>query len=288
MLSAFWPLALSGLLSVQPPAKAGVTVTAAARAIQPGELVVLTIRTPAPATPITVRAFGTDIPVFPTEGSTWRALLGIDLAVKPGTYKVSVDTVPASRPVTYPLVVKLRRFRTRTLTVDPGFVTPPPDAAERIERETRELNEIWRSSASSRLWEGSFVRPVPQAANSAFGTHSVFNGEPRSQHSGADFASPEGTPIKTPNAGRVVLASSRYFSGNTVVIDHGLGLFSLFAHLSTIGVKVGDVVKTGDPIGEVGGTGRVTGPHLHWAVRANGSRIDPLSLLDPRIMAVMN
>ena len=189
------------------------------------------------------------MPVFAAGDSTWRALVGIDLSVKPGKHPVSIEAAPAP-PTTFPLVVKARRFRTRTLKVDPAFVTPPPEAAERIERETRELNQIWQASAPSRLWEGAFVPPgATGPANSAFGTHSVFNGEPRSQHSGADFASPAGTPIKAPNAGRVVLASSRYFSGNTVVIDHGLGLFSLFAHLSVIGVKAGEAVKSGDEIG---------------------------------------
>ncbi len=277
MPTVLWLVVSCGLLCMQPPPKPAVAVTVAARAIRPGELAVLTIRT-AGATPPTVRAFGKDVPVFAAGDSTWRALVGIDLSVKPGKHPVSIEAAPAP-PTTYPLVVKAQHFRTRTLKVDPAFVTPPPEAAERIERETRELNEIWQSSAPTRLWERAFVRPVPHPANSTFGTHSVFNGEPRSQHSGADFASPDGTPINAPNAGRVVLASSRYFSGNTVVIDHGLGLFSLFAHLSVIGVKNGETVKTGEEIGRVGATGRVTGPHLHWAMRANEARIDPLSVL---------
>ena len=176
-------------------------------------------------------------------------------------------------------MVAPRSFPTRTLKVDPAFVTPPPEAAERIERESKELNQVWASPAPEKLWQGAFTRPVPQPANSAFGSRSVFNGEPRSQHAGADFRSPAGTPIKAPNAGRVVIAGSRYFSGDTVVIDHGQGLFSLFAHLSETSVKQGDSVKKGEVIGQVGQTGRVTGPHLHWAVRLNGARIDPLSLL---------
>jgi murein DD-endopeptidase MepM/ murein hydrolase activator NlpD len=102
---------------------------------------------------------------------------------------------------------------------------------------------------------------------------------PRSPHSGADFVSPEGTPIRAPNAGTIVLARDLYFSGNTVVIDHGLGLFSLVAHLSAMEVKEGETVDAGAIVGRVGATGRVTGPHLHWAVRANGARVDPLSLL---------
>jgi murein DD-endopeptidase MepM/ murein hydrolase activator NlpD len=120
---------------------------------------------------------------------------------------------------------------------------------------------------------------VPDEANSAFGTRSVYNGEPRAPHSGADFLSPAGRPVKAPSAGRVVLADPQYFSGNTVIIDHGLGLFSTLMHLEQIDVKVGDMVTAGQVIGKVGATGRVTGPHLHWSVRLDNARVDPLSLL---------
>ena len=262
-----------------PRPRPAIAVTAAARAVQPGELVVLTIRTTSPATAVTARAFKAELLPFAIDATTWRVLVGIDLAVAPGSYEVSIEAEPDARRAIHRLVVKPRRFPTRTLTVDPAFVTPPPEATERIEREARELGQIWAASAGTRLWEGRFVRPVPDPANSAFGTHSVFNGQPRSQHSGADFRSAAGQPIQAPNAGRVVLADDRYFSGNTVVIDHGLGLFSLFAHLSAIDVRAGDAVKTGEIIGKVGATGRVTGPHLHWSVRASGARVDPLSLL---------
>ena len=205
------------------------------------------------------------------------ALIGIDLDTKPGHYTVAIAT--GSGDLTYSLDVRTRVFPTRRLTVDPDLVNPPPEARERIERETEELARTWKGSEARPLWSGPFVVPVPDPANSAFGTRSIYNGEARSPHSGADFLSPEGRPVKAPNGGRVVLASSLYFTGNTVIVDHGLGLFSLFAHLSEIDVKVGETVSTGDVIGKVGATGRVTGPHLHWTVRLNGARVDPLSLL---------
>lgn len=268
---------LSAVLSVETADE--VTVTASARSIQPGELVVLTIRTAKPAESVTVKGLKTHLPPYNVTANTWRVLMGIDLAVKPGHHDVVIETQPGGHKTSYRLVVAPRSFPTRTLKVDPAFVTPPPEAAERIERESKELNQVWASPALEKMWQGAFTRPVPQPANSAFGSRSVFNGEPRSQHAGADFRSPAGTPIKAPNAGRVVIAGSRYFSGDTVVIDHGQGLFSLFAHLSETSVKQGDSVRKGEVIGQVGQTGRVTGPHLHWAVRLNGARIDPLSLL---------
>lgn len=258
---------------------AALHVTAAARSQQPGELVVLTIRTPETVQTVHVHAFDRRVLPFRVDARTWRALVGIDLATVPGTYPVSIDANPGADHASYDLVVTARRFRTRTLTVDPAFVTPPASAQDRIERDARLLEATWRHSAAERLWTGPFVRPVAEPANSAFGTRSVFNGKPRNAHGGADFMSPAGTPIGAPNAGLVVVARSLYFSGNTVIIDHGLGLFSLLAHLSAFEVHEGDRLTARQVVGRVGATGRVTGPHLHWAVRAEGARVDPLSLL---------
>lgn len=259
----------------------GVAVTAASRSVRPGDVVVLTIATAAPATSVRVRAFGRDLRPFAVDAKTWRVLAGIDLETAPATYPIVVEAGDAGAiaRATHRLAVTPRKFRTRTLTVDPAFVNPPASALPRIERETAELNQLWANSAPARLWDGPFSRPVPDAANSAFGTRTILNGQPRSPHSGADFNSGTGTPVKAPNGGRIVVAGDRYFTGNTVMIDHGLTLFSLFAHLSEIDVHVGDMVKTDDVVGKVGATGRVTGPHLHWSVRLNGARVDPLSLL---------
>lgn len=255
---------------------ASIEITARARSFRPGEVVVLSIAAPADAGPVRVRAFDRDIPAY-RDGDRWRAIVGVDLDVKPGTYRVTVDS--DAMHGSYDLAITPRRFRTWRLTVDEAFVTPPPSEQPRIEREAVLLADTWRSSAATRLWTTGFVRPVPQAANSAFGTRSVFNGKPRNAHGGADFLSPAGTPIHAPNAGRVAVARNLYFSGNTVIIDHGLGVFSMLAHLSRIDVQEGEMVAPHQAIGLVGATGRVTGPHLHWAVRIGDARVDPLSLL---------
>jgi murein DD-endopeptidase MepM/ murein hydrolase activator NlpD len=262
----------------EPSAKTPIGISARSRSIAPGEVVVLTLTVPARTDRVTVRAFEHDISAFAVEPRIWRAIVGIDLDVAPGAYTVAVDAGNGLK-ATYPLMVKQRLFPTRRLAVDPAFVNPPESESQRIQRDTERLDAVWHASAAERQWTAPFVRPVPQPANSRFGTRSVFNGEPRNPHSGADFPSPQGTPVHAPNAGRVVLADSLYFSGNTVVIDHGLGLFSLLAHLSVIEVHEGDRVSAGQIIGRVGATGRVTGPHLHWAVRANGARVDPVALL---------
>ena len=265
----------------QPASASPLAVTARARSVRPGELVVLTVSARKDVSDVRARAFDRDLPAFAVDARRWRVLVGIDLDVAPRTYVVEIVGIAdgSESKATHRLIVTARQFRTRKLTVDPAFVNPPPDAVERINREAAELNELWSHSEATRLWNGTFVRPVPDEANSAFGTRSILNGEARSPHSGADFNSATGTPIKAPNGGRVVLAGDRYFTGNTVMIDHGLTVFSLFAHLSEIDVKAGDTVAAGDVVGKVGATGRVTGPHLHWSVRINGARVDPLSLL---------
>ena len=257
-----------------------VAVAVAARSIQPGELVVLTLTTSAPVDELRVQAFGQDLRPQRTNPTTWQVLVGVDLAITPGRYDVAIATGPAPADrTTHLLTVQPRTFRTRQLTVDSAFVNPPADVLARIADEANRINRIWAAGSPSRLWSGSFVRPVPGAANSAFGSRSIFNGEPRNPHGGADFSGKSGTPVKSPNGGRVVLAGDLYFTGNTVIVDHGAGLFSLFAHLRAISVREQDVVSTGTVVGELGATGRVTGPHLHWAVRANDARVDPLSLL---------
>lgn len=255
--------------------------TIAARSIQPGELVVLTATSAGEIEELNVRAFGRDVPAFREDARRWRALIGIDVDVRPGKYTADVEARSNGQTSRHAvaLPVAARTFATRRLTVDPSFVTPPPDVQPRIEEEARLLEALWKTSTPTRSWSAAFVRPVPGRSSSRFGARSIFNGEPRSRHLGEDLAGPEGTPVLSPNAGRVALAQDLYFSGNTVVVDHGLGLFSLLAHLSAIDVKQGEEVTAGQQVGRLGSTGRVTGPHLHWSVRLNGARIDPMSLL---------
>lgn len=259
-----------------------LSVYAAARSMQPGEVIRLTIETTTPVDTLAVSAFDTAFPAFRVNDTTWQTLIGVDLDVKPGVHTVSIVTTDAAgvRTTTRTVDVKPKAFPTRRLTVAPRFVEPPASEADRIAREAKRLSAIWTARSPTRRWDGVFAAPVPDAANSAFGSRSVFNNQPRSPHGGADFASPTGRPVRAPNAGRVVLAEDLYFTGGTVVIDHGLGLVSLFAHLSSVDATAGTDVEIGDIIGRVGATGRVTGPHLHWTVRLAGSRVDPLSLME--------
>jgi murein DD-endopeptidase MepM/ murein hydrolase activator NlpD len=256
-------------------------VDTTARAYQPGELVVVALSVDQDAADVTVSAFGRAAPAFRETDGRWQAIVGIDLDQAPGpasieaAARVSGVAVTAARAI----AIAPKTFATRTLKVDPDFVNPPAAVRARIEREAELLKGVYAASATERLWRPPFLPPVPHRANSRFGARSIFNGEPRSQHAGTDFLSPAGTPVRAPNAGRVVVARPLYFSGNTVIVDHGAGVFSMLAHLSRIDVKEGTAVKPGVIVGLVGATGRVTGAHLHWGFRVGGARVDPLSAL---------
>jgi murein DD-endopeptidase MepM/ murein hydrolase activator NlpD len=279
-VAAFGIVVALGIVPVR-SAPDAIQVVTAARSVQPGEVVLLTATAEAPIDALRARAFDRDLPTFRVDSRTWQAVLGIDLDTGVGSHPVSFDGVVDGHDVetTITLAVRKRVFATRTLRVGDAFVNPSAPTLERITSEAAELAHVWEQSAQTRLWSGPFVRPVPGRATSSFGMRSIFNGQPRQPHGGTDFLSPTGTPIHAPNSGRVVIARELYFTGNTVVIDHGLGMFSLLAHLSVADVHAGDNVTAGQIVGQVGATGRVTGPHLHWAVRIGNARVDPLAVL---------
>ena len=201
---------------------------------------------------VELRAFGHQVPAHRVAPGSWRGLVGIDLDLKPADYEVSatLDGIVTAKRVQ----VVARAFPVRRLTVNPGFVNPPPEVAARIAEESRFIERAYASGATEPLWQDPFERPVPHQANSRFGTRSVFNGEARSPHGGTDFLSPAGTPVRAPNAGRVVAARELYFAGQTVMIDHGAGVFSQLAHLSRIDVR------EGDPYGQGRWSGRLAPP----------------------------
>jgi murein DD-endopeptidase MepM/ murein hydrolase activator NlpD len=280
LLAAVVAVAVSTLqAAVGPKVQTGVapSVGVRARSFRPGELVVVSLAGSPDTMSVELHAFGHEVPAHRVAPGTWRGLAGIDLDLKPADYELTatLDGVVATKRVQ----VIARAFPVRRLKVNPDFVNPPPEVAARIAEESRFIERAYASGVLEPLWQSPFERPVPHQANSRFGTRSVFNGEPRSPHGGTDFLSPAGTPVRAPNAGRIVAARDLYFAGQTVMIDHGAGVFSQLAHLSRIDVREGESVRPGQVVGQVGATGRVTGAHLHWAVRVAGARVDALSLL---------
>lgn len=286
------PLQLAALILVsagagaalQPPfAPLLLNVATHARAMRPGEVVLFTVRPSGPLVELRGEAFEREL-VFWRSGDSpeWRALLGVPLDTPPGSYRALLHATSgngAEATTRVGLRIAPARFATRRIRVDESFVNPPAEVAERMVRESQELAGVFANPTGVRLWRGPFSLPVPGKATSGFGRLTVMNGTPRGRHQGADLQAAEGTPVLAPNAGDVVLAAEYYVAGNVVVLDHGGGLFSLFAHLSRIAVEAGSRVSRGDRLGDAGATGRVTGPHLHWSVRLLGTSVDPLSLV---------
>ena len=266
------------------PAAPPIKVTHAARAVAPGEAVLITVTAPEPLAGLEASVLGRTFPGYRgEEPRTWHVLLGLDLEARPGRARVAIEARPADgSPIrsAYTLAVAAKAFPTRRLTVAPGFVTPPASEAARIERERLRMAEVLAAVTPEPLWAGGFARPTAGAVISLFGARSVYNGQPRSPHRGVDLRGATGTPVVAPAAGTVALAGELYFSGSTVVIDHGLGVHSMLGHLSRIDVREGASVARGDAVGAIGATGRVTGPHLHWTLRIGTASVDPMSVLE--------
>lgn len=211
----------------------------------------------------------------------WFTVIGADLDVRTGSQPAVMtlhydDGHEARREETVDVMGK--DFPTTRLTVEPQYVELSPEDLERSNRESAKLARIFGKISDRALWTGEFAVPIPGGKGSNFGHRRVFNDQPRNPHSGADIAASEGTPIRSSNSGRVVETGNYFFNGNTVIVDHGLGIYAVYLHLSRIDVEVGQMVEKGEVIGLVGATGRVTGPHLHWGFRVQNARVDPFSL----------
>jgi len=211
----------------------------------------------------------------------WIAVVGIPLAAKPGRQVLKVDSSDGPVEVTFDILDK--RYRTQNLTVkNQRQVDPNPDDLKRIEQE-----QVRSNAALSRFTAPGepvlrLAPPVVGKRSDSYGSRRVFNGQPRNPHTGMDIAAPTGTPIRSPADGLVVEAGDFFFNGNTLYIDHGHGLVTMYCHLDTIDVGLGDQVKAGERVGTVGATGRVTGPHLHWGVALNRAMVDPSLFLSSK------
>ena len=223
------------------------------------------------------------------DGKSWYALAGVDVEVTvgPSTLRLREHTTDRSAvDLSRDVEIHAAHYATGTLTVEPKFVEPPPDEMARIKSEVELKAKVFGASADEPLWSGDFRAPVTAPATSSFGMRRTYNGKLASVHKGMDFRAATGTAVRAGNSGVVVLARPLYYEGNCVVIDHGLGLFTVSMHLSRIDVKEGQRVTKGERIGLSGATGRVTGPHLHWAVRWQDAYLDPAKMLRMDLAAV--
>ena len=250
--------------------------------VEVGSPVLIHIDAPATAK-IDGEWMGHTLDFFPARnGHGWFALAGVDVegTVGPSMMRIIVRLKEgASRDMSRTVEIHAAHYRTGSLTVEPKFVEPGAEELKRIEAEAQLKEKVFAASAREPLWTGNFHAPVRAAPTDSFGTRRTFNGKLASVHKGMDFRAPMGTQVRAGNSGVVVLARPLYYEGNFVVIDHGLGLFTLSMHLSRIDVHEGQHVAMGELLGLSGATGRVTGPHLHWAVRWQGAYLDPAKLL---------
>ena len=212
-----------------------------------------------------------------------HALIGVDLEKAPGPYELNLPgRLQNGQPFSCKTLINvvLGHFATESLQVNKQFVQPDEQQVKRANAERDTLRAIFDYVTPEHLWTGPFREPLDGVKSGGnFGKRRILNGIPGSPHGGVDFPTTTGTPIHAPQAGKVALAQELFFSGNTVVIDHGLGIYTFYGHLSEIDVQPGDDVRAGQILGKVGATGRVTGPHLHWGLTVNRARVNALELL---------
>jgi murein DD-endopeptidase MepM/ murein hydrolase activator NlpD len=227
---------------------------------------------------------------FNKETRTYEGLIGIDMSTSPATYEIKVIATDEDNRVyssTLPLRVEKVDFGTQTLSLPPSMVDLDAKTLERVNQEARRLQALFQTFRNERLWEGVFIRPVEGEIVAGFGLNRIINGRQRSQHTGVDLRAEEGTPVLACNHGAVVFVDELFFSGKSVILDHGWGLYSMYFHLSEPLVQEGNHVRTGTILGRVGSTGRSTGPHLHWGIRINGARVDPFALLKTGTFSIL-
>ncbi len=233
-------------------------------------------------TNVTGKFLDRTFPLFPESDTTYAGLLGIDMQDKPSLHEldVTITTPSGSEHQSYTVLVMKENYSVQHLKLPKKKVDLDPKTLVRVKAERKEMMSAFNSISPHPFWEGPFIAPVKGRISGRFGSRRVINGQPKNPHSGEDIAAPKGTKVAAMNDGTVRLTHDHFFTGKGVILDHGLGLYSMYFHLSAISVKEGEIVTKGQTIGKVGSTGRATGPHLHWGVRLNGSRVNPYSLIN--------
>lgn len=240
-----------------------------------GKSIILTL--PSPSGVIVTEEGNISVLAHPANSRLGIAILPIDYYSSAGDRNLT--WVSPGNTLTFPLTIESASYPTEVLSVDPSLVTPPSEALERIERERSQAKEIYEHFTPIRYWSQPFITPLDTNITSEYGSARTYNGSLKSYHGGVDFRARTPLPVPAANDGIVVLVEDRYYSGGTIIIDHGEGIYSCYFHLSRYDVKVGDYVKQGQNIALTGATGRITGPHLHFGVMVHGVQSDPLDLI---------
>lgn len=245
----------------------------------PGSVFAFEMEVWPPASTASVEFEGLRIPLWRVSESRFRGILGVDFKEKEGGIPLQIF-VEGKWMRQVEILLSGREDVIQKLTLPSEKVDLGPKDLARVKKEQAELETLWNRGKADPLWEKAFRKPVGGEIGTPFGVRRFINGEERNPHLGVDLKSSQGTPIRASNSGQIVWVADQFFGGNTVVIDHGAGLFTLYMHLSKVGVAVGEEVVRGEVIGFVGATGRATGPHLHWGAHFYEYNVDPLSLLN--------
>ena len=280
LLSSVFPVEL---FSNTPPAPKGLDGQYSGKQ---GQVLVVKVKGEEQATEVKGTFLSRTIPFFrefrPGEPAGYIGLLGIDMQDDPGTYELAVEVKQGeqAKQLSFNVLVAKEKFAVEHLTLPKEKVDLDEKATARWKAEQEQVKQALAENSRLKLWHSNFVEPVNGKRTGIFGSVRIMNGKPRNPHNGEDIGAPMGADVAATNDGVVRLTVDHIFSGRGVFVDHGMGFYSMYFHLSEILVKDGDLVKAGQIIGKVGATGRATGPHLHWGVKLNGARVNPYSLLD--------
>jgi murein DD-endopeptidase MepM/ murein hydrolase activator NlpD len=292
-LTAFFLLAWTSFLFIPPASAANWTVRAQPTRPVNGGPVLFEVKPPARLELLSGSWLGHQVSFsFDAASKTWYALAGVSLETAPGTYAIELTGETKAGKTPSQKILFTRKFTVAAgkypkiqakLSVEGKFTEPSEEQQKQIAEGVQVKKDYLNRVTPDREWSGTFTAPADAAISDVFGSERIFNGKTSSPHLGLDFRVPSGTPVEAMNDGTVLLARPLYFEGNFVVLDHGQGLLTLYLHLSEFKAKEGDHVKRGQVLGLSGGTGRATGPHLHVAVRWQGTYLDPAGVMRLRL-----
>ncbi len=278
--------AVSVTAVAEPAATAWSVKTQPSRLVN-GSPILFEVTPPQPLKSLSGTWLGHDVFFFTKPASrSWWGLAGVAVDAHPDSYMLELRGVPEKgTAITFEKKVRVgkAKYPRIAMTVPTKYTEPSPAELKEIAADKAVKTPVLSQVTPDREWSGDFAAPVKASISDIFGTARTFNGQVQGVHQGLDYGVPQGTPVAAVNRGTILLAQPLYFEGNCVVVDHGQGLLTIFMHLSRIDVKKGDEVERGKQLGLSGGTGRATGPHLHFAVRWEGVYVDPAKLLELKL-----
>lgn len=254
--------------------------------IVPGGLFLVSVESASPIQSIHGEFQNHQISFYPNKNK-YSALVGVEYATPAGevAFTLTIQQASGTEKTELPIVIKAKEFASEALQVPPRTIAPTKKDLVQIKRDIAALKTVYARRTPEQFWDPPALLPVENIITSQYGTFRVYNRHKLNPHLGTDFRAPSGTPVIAPMSGYVALARKLFFTGYTVILDHGYGLFTVYGHLSELKAKEGRPLKKGELLGLSGATGRASGPHLHWGVNLHGTKIDPVEMIQLLQMA---